>query len=155
MRSGGASLAILSGPTKTATNAGDLLLICCRSNKRLGVASINGCSPPRLLGVRPTSIQSLPGCLVVIGDTAERRARSGPCSTAPVQPDSVSGFDLDGPLPEIPDSNATKRDRERVIERPRRDNLAVRQLAQIADSYGGLALALPRPENRFFSKPKG
>jgi hypothetical protein len=48
-----------------------LLLICCRSSKRLGVASINGCSPPRLLGVRPTTIQILPGCFVVVGDTAE------------------------------------------------------------------------------------
>jgi hypothetical protein len=30
--------------------------------------------------------------------------------------------------------------RERVIERARRDNLTVRQLAQIAGSYGGLAM---------------
>jgi hypothetical protein len=29
---------------------------------------MNGCRPPRLLGVRPTTIQILPGCLVV-GDT--------------------------------------------------------------------------------------
>ena len=48
-----------------------LLLICCRSSKRLGGASMNGCSPPRLLGVRPTTIQILPGCFVVVGDTAE------------------------------------------------------------------------------------
>jgi hypothetical protein len=48
-----------------------LLLICCRSSKRLGVASMNGCSPPRLLGVRSTTIQILPGCLVVVGETAE------------------------------------------------------------------------------------
>ena len=32
---------------------------------------MNGCRPPRLLGVRPTAIQILPGCLVVVGDTAE------------------------------------------------------------------------------------
>ena len=43
-------------------------------------------------------------------------------------------------LPEIPESNASKSGRERVIERARRDNLTVRQLAQIAGSYGGLAL---------------
>jgi hypothetical protein len=65
------------------------------------------------------------------------------------------GFDLNGPLPEIPETIASKSGRERVIERARRDNLTVRQLAQIAGSYGGLALALPRPENRFFEKPKG
>jgi alkanesulfonate monooxygenase SsuD/methylene tetrahydromethanopterin reductase-like flavin-dependent oxidoreductase (luciferase family) len=49
-------------------------------------------------------------------------------------------FDLDGPLPEIPESNASKSGRERVIERARRDNLTVRQLAQIAGGYGGLAM---------------
>jgi alkanesulfonate monooxygenase SsuD/methylene tetrahydromethanopterin reductase-like flavin-dependent oxidoreductase (luciferase family) len=49
-------------------------------------------------------------------------------------------FDLDGPLPEIPESNASKSGGERVIERARRDNLTVRQLAQIAGSYGGLAM---------------
>jgi alkanesulfonate monooxygenase SsuD/methylene tetrahydromethanopterin reductase-like flavin-dependent oxidoreductase (luciferase family) len=52
----------------------------------------------------------------------------------------ASVFDLDGPLPEIPESNASKSGRERVIERARRDNLTVRQLARIAGSYGGLAL---------------
>jgi hypothetical protein len=124
--------------------------------------------------------------------------RSESCSSL-VHPDSgiaslsialghdASGFDLDGPLPEIPESNASMSARERVIERGRRDNLTVRQLTQIADSYGGLAMIgtpeirvvpelqrrglfrrgyegktlrenlglLPRPENRFFSKPKG
>ena len=52
----------------------------------------------------------------------------------------ASQFDLDGPLPEIPESNASKSGRERVIERARRDNLTVRQLAQIAGGYGGLAI---------------
>jgi alkanesulfonate monooxygenase SsuD/methylene tetrahydromethanopterin reductase-like flavin-dependent oxidoreductase (luciferase family) len=52
----------------------------------------------------------------------------------------ASQFDLDGPLPEIPETNASKSGRERVIERARRGNLTVRQLAQIAGSYGGLAL---------------
>src|SRR6266567_3674446 len=52
----------------------------------------------------------------------------------------ASGFDLDGPLPEIPESNASKSGRQRIVERARRDNLTVRQLAQIAGSYGGLAM---------------
>ena len=52
----------------------------------------------------------------------------------------ASKFDLDGPLPEIPKTNASKSGRERVIECARRDNLTVRQLAQIAGSYGGLAM---------------
>jgi hypothetical protein len=40
----------------------------------------------------------------------------------------------------LPESNVSKSGRDRVIERARRDNLTVRQLAQIAGSYGGLAL---------------
>ena len=62
------------------------------------------------------------------------------CSMSIALGSDASVFDLDGPLPEIPESNASKSGRERVIERPRRDNLTVRQLAQIAGSYGGLAL---------------
>jgi len=52
----------------------------------------------------------------------------------------ASQFDLDGPLPDIPESNASKSGRERVVARARRDSLTVRQLAQIAGSYGGLAM---------------
>ena len=52
----------------------------------------------------------------------------------------ASKFDLDGPLPEIPETNASKSGRERVIERARRDNLTVRQLAQISGAYGGGAM---------------
>jgi alkanesulfonate monooxygenase SsuD/methylene tetrahydromethanopterin reductase-like flavin-dependent oxidoreductase (luciferase family) len=62
------------------------------------------------------------------------------CSMSIALGSDASVFDLDGPLPEIPESNASKSGRERVIERARRDNLTVRQLAQIAGSYGGLAL---------------
>ena len=42
------------------------------------------------------------------------------------------GFDPDGPLPEIPQTNASKSGRERAIVSPRRENLTVRQLAQRA-----------------------
>src|SRR4029077_10953494 len=52
----------------------------------------------------------------------------------------ASQFDLDAPLPDIPETNASKSGRERVIARARRDNLTVRQLAQLAGSYGGLAM---------------
>ena len=40
-------------------------------------------------------------------------------------------FELDAPLPDIPESNASKSGRERVIARARRDNLTVRQLAHM------------------------
>jgi FMN-dependent oxidoreductase (nitrilotriacetate monooxygenase family) len=106
----------------------------------------------RKAGRDPDHIKILPGCLVVVGDTAEEARDKRALLDSLVHPDSgiaslsialgcdASVFDLDGPLPEIPESNASKSGRERVIERARRDNLTVRQLAQIAGSYGGLAL---------------
>jgi alkanesulfonate monooxygenase SsuD/methylene tetrahydromethanopterin reductase-like flavin-dependent oxidoreductase (luciferase family) len=44
------------------------------------------------------------------------------------------------PLPEIPESNASRSGRHRLVDRAKRENLTVRQLAQIAGSYGGLAM---------------
>jgi FMN-dependent oxidoreductase (nitrilotriacetate monooxygenase family) len=106
----------------------------------------------RKVGRDPDHVKILPGCLVVVGETAAEAREKRALLDSLVHPDSgiaslsialghdASGFDLDGPLPEIPESNASKSGRERVIERARRDNLTVRQLAQIAGSYGGLAL---------------
>jgi FMN-dependent oxidoreductase (nitrilotriacetate monooxygenase family) len=104
------------------------------------------------LGRSPDHLKILPGALVVVGGTAAEAREKRALLDSLVHPDSglaslaialghdVSRFDLDGPLPEIPESNASKSGRERIIERARRDNLTVRQLAQIAGSYGGLAL---------------
>jgi len=104
------------------------------------------------LGRNPDHIKILPGCLVVVGDTVEEAREKRALLDSLVHPDSgmaslsialghdASGFDLDGPLPDIPESNASKSGRERVIARARRDHLTVRQLAQIAGSYGGLAM---------------
>ncbi|MBV9018626.1 MAG: LLM class flavin-dependent oxidoreductase, partial [Alphaproteobacteria bacterium] len=106
----------------------------------------------RAAGRDPEHIKILPGCLVVIGDTVEEARAKRALLDSLVHPDSgiaslsialgcdASQFDLDGPLPDIPESNASKSGRERVIARARRDNLTVRQLAQIAGSYGGLAM---------------
>jgi alkanesulfonate monooxygenase SsuD/methylene tetrahydromethanopterin reductase-like flavin-dependent oxidoreductase (luciferase family) len=52
----------------------------------------------------------------------------------------ASGFDLDGPLPDIPESNASKSGRERALALARRENLTVRQLAQRMGGYAGLAM---------------
>jgi hypothetical protein len=147
---GEADPSISAGRRRLQPTRAILLLIFCRSSKRPDGSSTNGCSPPRLPGVGPTTIQILPGYLVV-GDTAEARQKrvlldslahpdSGIASLSIAFGDDASGFDLDGPLPEIPESNASKSGRERFIECARRDNLTVRQLAQIAGSYGGLAL---------------
>jgi FMN-dependent oxidoreductase (nitrilotriacetate monooxygenase family) len=103
-------------------------------------------------GRDPDHIKILPGCLVVVGDTEDEARAKRALLDSRVHPDSgiaslsialghdASQFDLDGPLPDIPESNASKSGRERVIARARRDNLTVRQLAQIAGSYGGLAM---------------
>ncbi len=103
-------------------------------------------------GRNPDHIKILPGCLVVVGDTDEEARQKRARLDSLVHPDSgiaslsialgtdASRFDLDGPLPDIPESNASKSGRERVIARARRDNLTVRQLAQISGSYGGLAM---------------
>ncbi len=88
----------------------------------------------------------------MVGDTVDEAKAKRALLDSGVHPDSgiaslsialgcdASQFDLDGPLPDIPESNASKSGRERVIARARRDNLTVRQLAQIAGSYGGLAM---------------
>jgi FMN-dependent oxidoreductase (nitrilotriacetate monooxygenase family) len=106
----------------------------------------------KAVGRDPDHIKILPGCLVVVGDTAEEAQAKRTLLDSRVHPDSgiaslsialghdASVFDLDGPLPDIPESNASKSGRQRVIDRARRDNLTVRQLATIAGSYGGLAM---------------
>jgi alkanesulfonate monooxygenase len=103
-------------------------------------------------GRNPDHVKILPGALVVVGDTIEEAQRKRALLDSLVHPDSgigslsialgtdASKFDLDGPLPEdIPETNQSKSGRQRVIDRARRENLTVRQLAQIAGGYGGNA----------------
>jgi alkanesulfonate monooxygenase len=94
----------------------------------------------------------LPGALVIVGDTeAEARAKKTLLDSL-VHPDSglpnlsmrlgvdASKFDLDGPLPDIPETNDSKSGRQSVIDLARRENLTVRQLAERAGRYGGLEM---------------
>ncbi|WP_428486698.1 LLM class flavin-dependent oxidoreductase [Rhodopila sp.] len=104
------------------------------------------------LGRNRDHLKILPGVLVVVGETAGEARRKKDLLDSLVHPDSgiaslsvslgcdASQFDLDAPLPEIPETNQTKSGRQRVIDRARQDNLTVRQLAQIAGGYGGLSL---------------
>lgn len=107
----------------------------------------------RQAGRDPDHIKILPGALVIVGDSeAEAEAKRRRLDDL-VHPDSnlaslsvalgcdAYAFDLDGPLPEIPETNASKSGRERMIARARRDNLTVRELARIAGSFGGLTIA--------------
>ncbi|MEJ6487657.1 LLM class flavin-dependent oxidoreductase [Nostoc punctiforme UO1] len=105
----------------------------------------------RALGRDPDSIKILPGVLVIVGETvAEAYTKrlhldslvhydSGIASLNSALGYDVSGFDPDGPLPEIPSTNAGHSSRERVIALAQRENLTIRQLAQHIGSYGGLA----------------
>lgn len=94
-----------------------------------------------------------PGAFVVVGDTeAEARAKkqhldslvhpdSGLASLSVLLGTDVTRFDLEGPLPHIPDSNASKSARAKLIEMAERDHLSVRQLAQrVGGSYGTLEM---------------
>jgi FMN-dependent oxidoreductase (nitrilotriacetate monooxygenase family) len=104
------------------------------------------------LGRSRDHMKILPGALVVVGDTVEEARAKREKLDSLVHPDSgiaslsialghdASGFDLDGPLPEIPETNASQSGRERVIAVARREGLTVRQLAQRAGGYGGLSM---------------
>ena len=96
-------------------------------------------------------IKILPGALIVLGDSRaearEKRARmdslvyaeSAIAALSIALGHDVSALPLDEPLPEIPESNASKSGRLRAIELARRENLTVRQLAQRLGGYGGLS----------------
>ncbi len=103
------------------------------------------------LGRPREHLKILPGAFVVVGDTVEEARRKRMLLDSLVHYDSAiaslsialghdaSKFDPDGMLPEIPETNASKSGRERVIDLARRENLTVRQLAQRLGGYGGLA----------------
>jgi alkanesulfonate monooxygenase len=103
-------------------------------------------------GRDPEHVKILPGCLVVVGETdAEAQAKRAKLDSL-VHPDSgiaalsialgtdASKFNLNGPLPDIPETNQSQSGRQRVIDRARRDNLTVGQLAQTLGAYGGLSM---------------
>lgn len=104
------------------------------------------------LGRSRDHLKILPGAFVVVGDTVdEARAKrahldslvhyeSAIASLSIALGTDASGFDPDRPLPPIPESNASKSGRERVLELAEREGLTVRQLAQRLGGYAGLAL---------------
>ena len=104
------------------------------------------------IGRNPDHMKILPGCFVVVGETLEEAREKRALLDSLVHYDSgiaslsialgadASGFDPDGPLPEIPQSNASQSARDRIVETAKRDHLTVRQLAQRAGSFSGLAM---------------
>ncbi len=103
------------------------------------------------LGRNRDHLKILPGAFVVVGETVdearEKRARldslvhyeSAIASLSIALGHDASVFDPDAPLPEIPESNASKTSRDRVVAMAKREGLTVRQLAQRLGGYSGLA----------------
>ncbi|MBA8878367.1 LLM class flavin-dependent oxidoreductase [Phyllobacterium myrsinacearum] len=96
-------------------------------------------------------LKILPGAFVVVGDTVEEaKAKRAHLDSLVHYANAIgslsialghdaSGFDPDGPLPDIADTNASKSGLERTVNLARRENLTVRQLAQRLGGYAGLA----------------
>ena len=104
------------------------------------------------IGRDPNHLKVLPGVLVIVGGTvAEAQAKRAKLD-ALVHTDSAlpnlsmrlgidaSRFDLDGPLPPIPPTNASQSARQAAVDLAARENLTVRQLAQRGAGYGGLTM---------------
>jgi FMN-dependent oxidoreductase (nitrilotriacetate monooxygenase family) len=103
------------------------------------------------VGRDPEHLKILPGAFVVVGDSVdeakEKRALldsrvhydSAIASLSVILGTDASGFDPDGPLPEIPETNASKSGRQRMVDLAAREKLTVRQLAQRVGGYGGLS----------------
>lgn len=112
-------------------------------------ADIKGRMPA--LGRNPAHLKILPAAMIVIGESVEearaKRARldslvhydSAIASLSIALGHDVSGFDPDGPLPAIPDTNASKSGRAEVLRLAEQEKLTVRQLAQRYGGYAGLA----------------
>lgn len=103
------------------------------------------------LGRAEEDLLIMPGAFVVVAETvAEARAKrahldslvhleSAIASLSVALGTDASKFDLDGPLPPIPETEGGKSGRERAIRLAERENLTVRQLAQRLGGYAGLA----------------
>jgi FMN-dependent oxidoreductase (nitrilotriacetate monooxygenase family) len=105
-------------------------------------------------GRDPSGLQIWPAAFVVLADTDAAAREKMARLDALVHPDSglaslsialgrvdLSSVDLDGPLPEIPETNASKGSRQRLLDIARERNLTVRELCQhVAGSYGSLEL---------------
>ncbi|SIQ95766.1 Luciferase-like monooxygenase [Rhizobium sp. RU35A] len=112
-------------------------------------ADIKGRMPA--LGRNPAHLKILPAAMIVVGESVEearaKRARldslvhydSAIASLSIALGHDASGFDPDGPLPAIPDTNASKSGRAEVLRLAEQEKLTVRQLAQRYGGYAGLA----------------
>jgi len=93
----------------------------------------------------------LPGCFVVVGDSvAEARAKRAKLDSLVHYDSGIASLSImlgqtprasiPTPLARDPETNASKSGQARIVELARRENLTVRQLAQRAGSFSGLAM---------------
>ncbi len=106
----------------------------------------------RAVGRDEDALKILPACLVVVGETdaeADEKKRvldslvheeSGLPNLSMRLGVDASSFDLDGPLPALPPSNASRSGQESLVRLAREKNLTVRQLARHVGAYGGLQM---------------
>lgn len=99
------------------------------------------------------ALKVLPGAFVVVAGSDEQARERKALLDSLVHPDSgmatlsvllgcdASAFELDAPLPDIPESNASRSGREKLVDMARSRNLTVRQLAQyVGGSFSTLEL---------------
>lgn len=128
-------------------------LVFCSPRDLAGARSLYADIKGRMaaIGRNRDHLKILPAAFIVIGDTVEeakaKRARldslvhydSAIASLSIALGQDASGFDPDGPLPEIADTNASKSSLAGVKRLASEENLTVRQLAQRYGGYSGLA----------------
>ena len=104
-------------------------------------------------GRDPDHIKILPACMVIVADSYDEAYAVRMKLDSLVHYDSAiaslsiaigsdaSKFDPDGPLPKnLPESNASKSGRDRVIYTAEKEGLTVRQLAQRLGGFSGIAI---------------
>lgn len=104
------------------------------------------------LGRDPDHVKILPALVLVVGRTQQEAAEKLANLDALVVPElgmdrltsvidlDLSGADLDGPVPEIPETDVGSKTRQKYfLDLAKRDNLTVRQLMQVAARLGAVA----------------
>ena len=104
------------------------------------------------LGRNPDHMKILPALLVIVGDSQAEATEKHALLDSLVHIDSAlpnlslrlgvdaSNFNLDAPLPPMPQTNAGQSGQKAMIELAARERLTVRQLAQRVGGYGGLSM---------------
>jgi FMN-dependent oxidoreductase (nitrilotriacetate monooxygenase family) len=110
-------------------------------------------------GRSPDQLKILPGLLPVVGATQAEANRKFEELQELVHPDiglnqlkdlfggfDLSGYDLDGPLPEIPETQGGKSRRQLIIDMAHRDKLSIRQLYQRTTAARGFLPLVGTPD---------